>query len=238
MTEVFSATADTEDQWRRVSFTLLVFMISIRDLQRSFRRFSLSPAPAVPVLIRVCCSLHLKTTWTSDDWNASERQKIQYGYTSFVSSIWWAWDLMYLLFRIIRCFTWDTNWDSCKCCVLWNIWLWAWSEQSFPRKSLKDLKGQVTFMKKNRKLISTGRWFLSPPQPLEGNDTAWMVVSQDKQAVAAFYQRLNKINASWLRFTLVWMSTVIWGKWGRTDLSGIWWWTDVCRNCYRQRVSE
>ena len=39
--------------------------------------------------------------------------------------------------------------------------------------------------------------------PFEGNDTAWMVVSQDKkQAIAGFYQKLNKVNASWLRLKL------------------------------------
>jgi alpha-galactosidase len=39
--------------------------------------------------------------------------------------------------------------------------------------------------------------------PFEGNDTAWLVVSQDKtEAVVAFYQKLNKVNASWLRLKL------------------------------------
>lgn len=58
-------------------------------------------------------------------------------------------------------------------------------------------------MKKNRKLIQQDGDFYRLLSPFEGNDTAWMVVSQDKkQAVAAFYQRLNKVNASWLRFRL------------------------------------
>ena len=36
--------------------------------------------------------------------------------------------------------------------------------------------------------------------PFEGNDTSWMVVSRDKkQAVAGYYERLNKVNASWMR---------------------------------------
>ena len=37
--------------------------------------------------------------------------------------------------------------------------------------------------------------------PFEGNDTAWMVVSEDQtQAIAAYYQILNPANAGWLRF--------------------------------------
>ncbi len=36
--------------------------------------------------------------------------------------------------------------------------------------------------------------------PFEGNDTAWIVVSEDqKQAIAAYYQTLNPANAGWLR---------------------------------------
>ena len=39
--------------------------------------------------------------------------------------------------------------------------------------------------------------------PFEGNDTAWIVVSEDKtEALAAFYQTLNKVNDSWLRLKL------------------------------------
>src|SRR5699024_12013605 len=39
--------------------------------------------------------------------------------------------------------------------------------------------------------------------PFEGNEAAWMVVSPDKsRAVAAFYQKLNKVNGSWLRLKL------------------------------------
>uniref|UniRef100_UPI0006D00DE0 GH36 C-terminal domain-containing protein n=1 Tax=Clostridium sp. NkU-1 TaxID=1095009 RepID=UPI0006D00DE0 len=39
--------------------------------------------------------------------------------------------------------------------------------------------------------------------PFEGNDTAWMTVSEDlEQAVAAYYQVLNPANAGWLRLKL------------------------------------
>ena len=58
-------------------------------------------------------------------------------------------------------------------------------------------------MKEYRELIQVDGDFYRLLSPFEGNETAWMVVSQDKtQAVAALYQRLNKVNASWLRLKL------------------------------------
>lgn len=58
-------------------------------------------------------------------------------------------------------------------------------------------------MKEYRELIQVDGDFYRLLSPFEGNDTAWMVVARDKsQAVAAFYQRMNKVNASWLRLKL------------------------------------
>ena len=55
-------------------------------------------------------------------------------------------------------------------------------------------------MKEHRDLIQVDGDFYRILSPFEGNDTAWMVVSRDKkQAVAGYYERLNKVNASWMR---------------------------------------
>ncbi len=68
---------------------------------------------------------------------------------------------------------------------------------------LESVKKQVVFMKEYRELIQVDGDFYRLLSPFEGNDTAWMVVARDKsQAVAAFYQRMNKVNASWLRLKL------------------------------------
>ena len=67
-------------------------------------------------------------------------------------------------------------------------------------EEIEEVKEQICFMKNYRHLIQVEGDFYRIMSPFEGNDTAWMVVSRDKkQAVAAFYQRLNKVNASWLR---------------------------------------
>ena len=68
---------------------------------------------------------------------------------------------------------------------------------------IETVKKQIAFMKEHRELIQMDGDFYRLLSPFEGNETAWMVVSSDKtQAVAAFYQRLNKVNASWLRLKL------------------------------------
>ena len=65
------------------------------------------------------------------------------------------------------------------------------------------VKEQVSFMKKYRELIQIDGDFYRLRNPFKGNETAWMVVSRDKtRAVAAFYQRLNKVNGSWERLRL------------------------------------
>ena len=67
-------------------------------------------------------------------------------------------------------------------------------------KEIEEVKAQVEFMKEHRDLIQVEGDFYRILSPFEGNDTAWMVVSRDKkQAVAGYYERLNKVNASWMR---------------------------------------
>ena len=68
---------------------------------------------------------------------------------------------------------------------------------------MEVVKRQIAFVKKYRELIQIEGDFYRLRSPFEGNDTAWLVVSRDRtQAVAGFYQRLNKTNASWLRLQL------------------------------------
>ena len=58
-------------------------------------------------------------------------------------------------------------------------------------------------MKEHRELIQMKGDFYRILSPFEHNDTAWAVVAKDKsEAIAMYYQRLNKINASFLRFKL------------------------------------
>lgn len=70
-------------------------------------------------------------------------------------------------------------------------------------QELEAVKSQIAFMKQYRELIQVDGDFYRILSPFKGNETAWQVVSQDKsQSIAMLYQRLNKVNGSWLRLKL------------------------------------
>lgn len=73
---------------------------------------------------------------------------------------------------------------------------------SLSREEIEVVKEQIECYKKNRRLLHQGR-FYRLKSPFEGNDTAWMVVSDDKEeAIAAYFQVLNPANPGWLRLKL------------------------------------
>ena len=68
---------------------------------------------------------------------------------------------------------------------------------------LEQVKAQIAFMKKHRELIQIDGTFYRLRSPFCHNEAGWITVSSDrKEALAGFYQRLNKVNASLLRFRL------------------------------------
>lgn len=69
-------------------------------------------------------------------------------------------------------------------------------------EEIKVVKEQISFYKANRKLLHQGV-FYRLKSPFEGNDTAWMVVSQEKdRAIVSYYQVLNPANGGWLKLKL------------------------------------
>lgn len=138
--------------------------------------------------------------WTSDDTDAVERMKIQYGTSmvypivsmgSHVSAV-----PNHQLYR-------TTPLDTRAAVAYFGTFGYELDLNLMQEEELQKVKKQIAFMKEYRDLIQIDGDFYRILSPFEGNETAWMVVSQDKKkAVAAFYQRLNKVNAFWLRFKL------------------------------------
>ena len=59
----------------------------------------------------------------------------------------------------------------------------------------EEMKEQVAFMKAHRELIQKGT-FYRLLSPFEGNETAWLVVSEDKtEALVGYYRVLQPSNA-------------------------------------------
>ena len=139
-------------------------------------------------------------TWTSDDTDASERTKIQYG-TSYVYPIVSMGSHVsavpnHQLYR-------TTPIETRANVAYFGTFGYELDLNLLSDAEMASVKKQIAFMKEYRELIQVDGDFYRLLSPFEGNETAWMVVSQDKtQAVAALYQRLNKVNASWLRLKL------------------------------------
>lgn len=65
-----------------------------------------------------------------------------------------------------------------------------------------EVKGQIKFMKEYRQLLQFGT-FYRLKSPFEGNETVWMVVSDDKKtAIVGYYRVLNGVNQPYTRVKL------------------------------------
>ena len=136
-------------------------------------------------------------TWTSDDTDAAEREKIQYG-TSFVYPIVSMGSHVSAVpnHQLHR----TTPLSTRANVAYFGTFGYELDLNLLSDEEIEEVKAQVEFMKEHRDLIQVEGDFYRILSPFEGNDTAWMVVSRDKkQAVAGYYERLNKVNASWMR---------------------------------------
>ncbi len=139
-------------------------------------------------------------TWTSDDTDANERTKIQYGTSmvyplvsmgSHVSAV-----PNHQLHR-------NTSLATRANVAYFGTFGYELDLNLLEDREIEQVKEQIRFMKEYRKLIQIDGDFYRLLSPFEGNETAWIVVSQDKkEAVAGYYQCLNKVNGSWIRLRL------------------------------------
>ena len=138
--------------------------------------------------------------WCSDDSDAAERQKIQYG-TSYVYPIVSMGSHVSAVpnHQLLR----RTQLETRANVAYFGTFGYELDLNLLSEKELEIVRSQVLVMKENRELIQMAGDFYRLRNPFKGNETAWMVVSRDKgRALAGFYQRLNKVNGSWERLRL------------------------------------
>ena len=139
-------------------------------------------------------------TWTSDDTDASERVKIQYG-TSMIYPVVSMGSHVSAVpnHQLLRTTPLETRGNV----AYFGTFGYELDLNLLSDEEIEIVKKQIAFMKQYRDLIQVEGDFYRLLSPFAGNDAAWMVVSRDQtEAIAGFYQRLNKINASWLRLRL------------------------------------
>jgi len=138
--------------------------------------------------------------WCSDDTDANERCKIQYG-TSMVYPLSMIGSHVSAVpnHQLSR----TTPLETRGAVAMFGTFGYELDLDTLSPGEMETVKNQIIRMKKLRRLIQTDSDFYRLLSPFEGNETGWICVSGDKSRAAALLcQRLNKVNASWLRFKL------------------------------------
>lgn len=140
-------------------------------------------------------------TWTSDNTDAVERLKIQYG-TSLVYPI-----------GSIGAHVSDipnhqlgrkTSLDTRVNVVYFGVFGYELDVTKMTEQEKAQVNQQVAFYKENRSLIFNGQFYrIDSPFNKDGNVTSWMVVSEDQQeALVGRYQVLSLLNTGLKRVLL------------------------------------
>ncbi len=137
--------------------------------------------------------------WTSDDTDAGERQKIQYGtsYAYPVSSM-GAHVSITPNHQVNRVTPLKTRGNV----AMFGAFGYELDLARLTDEEREMVREQIRFVKKYRRLIHTGT-FYRLLSPFEGNFTAWMVVAEDKkQAIVGYFKMLNDVNREFRRLRL------------------------------------
>ncbi|WJV30927.1 alpha-galactosidase [Rossellomorea sp. AcN35-11] len=199
MTEVGSASVGRERQGEVVHRYVLGLY---RLLDRLTSRFP-------HILFESCASggnrfdpgmLHyMPQTWTSDNTDAIERLKIQWG-TSLVYPV----SSMgaHVSGSPNHQTGRETPLDTRFHAAMFGAFGYELDATSFTEAEKETVKDQVQFYKDNRALLQFGS-FYRLLDPFKGNDTAWMVVDSEKsESIVAFYRTLAEPNPGLLRIRL------------------------------------
>ena len=137
--------------------------------------------------------------WTSDNSDAVERLKIQYG-TSYVypPSCMGAHVSAVPNHQVFR----NTPLNTRANTAFYGAFGYELDLSKLTEDELEQVRQQVTFMKKYRRVFQYGT-FYRLSSPFESNETVWMSVSQDqKTAIVGYYRVLNEVNVGYRRIRL------------------------------------
>ncbi len=129
--------------------------------------------------------------WTSDDTDAVERLKIQYG-TSYAYPVSCMGSHVSVApnHQVNRV----TPLDTRASVAYFGTFGYELDLNALTEEEREEVKAQIRFMKDHRQLLQFGA-FYRLQSPFEGNVAAWMVVSEDKkEAIVGWYRILNGVN--------------------------------------------
>lgn len=137
--------------------------------------------------------------WLSDDSDAVERLKIQYGASMcYPISSMGAHVSAVPNHQVYR----NTPLHTRANVACFGTFGYELDLNKLTEEETEEVKEQIAFMKKYRQILQFGT-FYRLKSPFEGNETAWMVVSEDqKTALVGWYRILNDINGRYTRLRL------------------------------------
>ena len=153
--------------------------------------------------------------WASDNSDAVERLKIQYG-TSMcypISSIGSHVSVIpnHQVFR-------NTPLHTRSNVAYFGTFGYELDLNQLSEAELEEVKGQIAFMKRYREVLQFGL-FYRLQSPFEGNETVWMCVSEDqKTAIVGWYRVLNCVNGQYARVRLMGLKPELCYRNSRTGL--------------------
>ncbi len=137
--------------------------------------------------------------WVSDDTDAVERMKIQYG-TSFCYPLSSMGSHVSMIpnHQVYR----ETPLHTRANVAYFGTFGYELDLNRLTETEIQEVKEQISFMKEYRGLLQFGT-FYRLKSPFEGNEMSWMVVSEDKStAIVGWYRVLNTVNGSYTRLRL------------------------------------
>ena len=137
--------------------------------------------------------------WTSDDTDAIERLKIQYG-TSMVYPV------SCMGSHVSASPNHQTNrvtpLETRADVAYFGTFGYELELLKLGEEDKAEIRRQIAFMKEKRDLIQKGT-FYRLKSPFEGNETAWMIVSEDqKKALVGYYRVMQPVNVGFKRLKL------------------------------------
>lgn len=191
MSEVYSHTASAADQ----SKVMHQYILGV------YRLYEKLTGRFPEILFESCASggsrfdpgllYYAPQAWTSDDTDAVERCKIQYG-TSLVYPVSSMGSHVSAVpnHQVLR----NTSLKMRADVAYFGTFGYELNPNSLTEAEREAIKKQTAFMKEHRSLIQYGT-FYRLQSPFAGNEMAWMVVSEDKkEAIVGWYRFLEPIN--------------------------------------------
>jgi len=204
LTEVFSSALPTDQQGEVAHRHMLGVYALLERLTTAFPHILFESCASGGARFDAGMLFYAPQAWASDDSDAVERLKIQWG-SSFAYPIvsHGAHVSITPNHQVNRVTPLHTRANV----AFFGAFGYELDLNKLSDKEIAEVKAQVAFMKEHRELIQFGT-FYRLRSPFDSNVTCWMVVNKQKtKAIVGWYRVLNTVNAPFDRVRLVGLDT-------------------------------